>query len=115
MPRESVTEMVARYFRDYKGEICHEKKRDIETAGKRILLFTVMYRYHYESPFTLPPPLSRSQSSGALSGCFGVTPSTMMHLPVNASECKGGRVSPHLPGCAPGWYTGVCGSEEVFG
>ena len=54
MPRESVTEMVARNFRDYKGEICHEKKRDIETAGQRILLFKVMYRYHYESPFTQP-------------------------------------------------------------
>ena len=51
---------MARNFRDYKGEICNEKKRDIETAGKRILLFTVMYRYHYESPFTLPPTFSFS-------------------------------------------------------
>ena len=61
------------------------------------------------------PPYLVLQSSGALSGCSGVSPGTTMHLPVHASDCKGGRVGPHSPGCAPGGYTGACGRERVFG
>ena len=61
------------------------------------------------------PPYLVLQSSGALSGCSGVTPGTTVHLPVHASDCKGGRVGPHSPGCAPGGYTGACGRERAFG
>ena len=66
------------------------------------------------------PPYKSLQNYGTNPTCFvlkgysGVAPSTQMHLPAHTAECKGGRVSPHPPGCAPGGASGTCGRKHAF-
>ena len=77
------------------------REREREAAGPALIIAHPPHLTRSWAGITItppplhPPPYLVLQSSGALSGCSGVTPGTIMHLPVHASDYKGDRAGPH--------------------